>query len=102
MDFGHEHKYHHAAHFDAELCGEPGNFSVRITGTDNDAGTPDYKAAYVPIRLGGPFKDGSEAQAALETFLIGIYHKDVTKEHTYRCGWCGGESPPVPNMKRVK
>ena len=101
MDIDHEQKYHHAAHFDAELCGESGNFSVRITGTDIDKGAPDYMGGYVSIRLGGPFNDANEAQCALETFLIGIYHKDVSKEHTYRCDWCS-DSAPINNMKRLK
>jgi hypothetical protein len=52
MDSDHEHRYHDAAHFDTELYGKPGNFSVRITWTDFDKGAPDYMAAYVSIRFG--------------------------------------------------
>jgi hypothetical protein len=100
MNTTHEHRYHDAAHFDAELLGEPGNLSVRITGTDLHNGTPDYKSAYVPIRL-GPFNNSNEARSALETFLIRIFHEDGSKKHTYRCHWCD-DLIPVTNMKRVK
>jgi hypothetical protein len=93
------HSYHEAQHYDAELYGNPGALRVRITGTDSDSGTPDYKAAYVPIVL-GPFKDTKDAQAAFETFLIALKMDDVAKKHTYRCNWCE-DWPPIENMTRV-
>jgi hypothetical protein len=101
MQNGREHKYSDAAHFETELCGKAEGFSVRITPSDIDSGSPDYMAGYVPIRLEGPFQTVTETRCALETFLIGIYHSNVSKEHTYRCKWCD-DSEPVPNIKRVE
>lgn len=94
------HRYHEAQHYDAELFGSPGALRVRITGTDKDSGSPDYKAAYVPIVL-GPFEDAKDAQAAFETFLIRQRMDDVTEKHTYRFNWCG-DSQPIENMTRVE
>jgi hypothetical protein len=94
------HEYHEAAHFEAELCRESDKFAVRITAADTDSGSPDYTAGYVPIHLEGPYESIEAAQCALETFLIGIYHRDVSKKHTYRCAWCS-DSAPIPNMTRV-
>jgi hypothetical protein len=96
-----EHQYHQAAHFNAELCGKPGHFSVRVTASDTDSGYPEYTGAYVPIRLEGPFETVNAAQCAFETFLISMCHADVSKVHTYRCSWCA-ESAPIRNMQRVE